>query len=393
MTHLETTDADAAVETPEQLIEWARSMIPVVRERGPQGSKDRQLPQETVEDFKRAGLIRAFQPQRFGGQEWDLEILFDAAMLIARGDGASGWLSSFWPLHQFQVGWFSEQAQEEYWSTGPDTLSSTVPAMRSQREVVRGGLRVTGRTSFSSGVDYAEWLLYHTVEETCLIPREDVELFDDWETTGLRGTGSKGVICDDVFIPEHRVIKTSDMLQATYPGAQLSDNPWYHVSNPVMMILNHGILAPVIGMGRGVLETFDERVRSRMDSQALKPATTRSGPQMRYAEASCELDAAEMMLRANLSFIRESGGKHHVLTIEERATMRRNIVYAAMLVRRATNRLVDGMDSSGLYETNHLNRQAMDVRAGGLQIVLAPEETMMDYSRVRWGLEPESILI
>ncbi len=378
----------------DELVQSARDLVPTLRERSKQMDEIRRLPEETLEDFKRLGFIRVAQPARFGGMEHDLEVVADIAMEIARGCGSSGWLSSFMPIHQHMVGWFSEQAQEEYFAESPNTLSSTVPAFRAMtRDEVNGGIRISGRASFSSGVDYDSWGLVHTPIETCLVPREDFEIVDDWYVSGLRGTGSKSVVIKDVFVPSHRLVSNEQLLTGTYPGAELYDSPWYHVQNPLILVLNHFILAPVIGMGRGVLDIFDERARKRIDPQVFQPAIERPGPQLRFAEASAELDAAEMFLRHNLRIVRDAGSARIAVSAEERAEIRRNIVYASKLVLQATNRLVDGMDSSALYDGKLLHRQAADVRAGSLQFVLHWEETAMAFSQVHWGLEPQTMLI
>lgn len=393
MSNTQVAEPAADVRTPEQLLDWARSMGPILRERGPQGDQDRQLPAETVADYKAAGLIRAFQPKRFGGYEHDMALHGELGMQLARADGASGWLASFYSMHQYQVGWFSEQAQEEYWADSPDTLAATVPGFAIQPEVVKGGIRVSGRTSFSSGIDHVDWLLFHTMTHTGLIRRSEVEIIDDWEVSGLRGTGSKGVLTKDVFIPDYRLITTEQMLTATFPGADLYDNPWYHAANPVLMVLNQAILAPIIGMARGVLDLFDERARTRIDPLTFKPAIEGAPAQLRYARSAAEIEFAEYLLRTNYDAVRESATARSGFTMEQRATYRRNIAFAAQLAREAVNRLVDGMDSSSLYDRNHLHRMARDLRAGGLQFVVHSEETMMQYSRVHWGLEPNTFLI
>jgi alkylation response protein AidB-like acyl-CoA dehydrogenase len=385
--------ADKEQVAAEELVKRATALIPVVRERSAKAAELRKLPPETLEDFKNAGFIRAATPKRFGGMDHDLEVIADVSMQIARGDGSSGWLSAFMPLHQHMVGWFPEEAQEEYWATSPNTISSTVPAYRQmEREEVSGGIKITGKASFSSGVDYSEWGLVHTPVETCLVPAADFEIVDDWYVSGLKGTGSKSVVIDDVFVPSHRIVTNEELAHGTYPGSRLYDSPWYKVKNPPILVLNHFILAPVIGMARGVLDIFDDRSANRLDSQTFMPARDRPGPQLRYAEASAEIDAAEMFLRRNLAAVRESGQRGDV-TLEERAEIRRNIVYASKLVLQATNRLVDGMDSSALYDKHPLHRQALDVRAGSLQFVLHWEETAMQYSRVHWGMEPNTMLI
>lgn len=394
MTSIDAPATGSEIGSPAQLREWARSMIPVVRERARQAETERKLPAHTVADFRASGILRAFVPDRFGGKDYDLELLADIARDIARGCGASGWLASFYGIHQFMVGWFPERAQEEYWSSSPHPLAATVPGYRSSREEVRGGIRLTGRTSFSSGVDHVDWVLYHTANETCLIPRADFEIFDDWDVSGLRGTGSKGVVVTDVFVPEHRIVTTEKLMNGIPPGAELyQDNPWYRIPNPVMFLLNQFVLAPVVGMARGVLDIFDERARERMDAQVAAPAVERPGPQLRFAEAAAEIETAEMFLHKNLTLARDAGSRKRVLDLEERATFRRDVVYAAKLARTATNRLVDGMDSSALYEKNHLHRQARDVKAGSLQFLLHPEEAFINYSRVHWGLEPQSWLL
>lgn len=385
--------AENEIVAPDELVERARALVPVVRERSAEATELRKLPPETVEDFKRLGFIRAAMPVRFGGMGHDLSVVADISMQVARGCASSGWLSSFMPTHQFMVGWFPEQAQEEYWATSPNTLSSTVPGYRGmEREEVAGGLRISGRASFSSGVDYSEWAFVHTPIETCLVPRSDFEIVDDWHVAGLRATGSKSVVVEDAFVPTHRIVTNEQLANGTNAGATLYDNPWYRVRNPLMLVLNHFILAPVIGMGRGVLDIFDERVRTRIDPQTFQPAIERAGPQLRFAEASAELDSAEMFLRRNLDAVRASGKAQEPLSIEQRSEVRRNIVYAAKLVQQATNRLVDGMDSSALYEKNLLHRQAADTRAGGLQFVLHWEETAMQFSRVHWGLDPNTVM-
>jgi 3-hydroxy-9,10-secoandrosta-1,3,5(10)-triene-9,17-dione monooxygenase len=114
-------------------------------------------------------------------------------------------MSSFYPVHQFMVGWFAQEAKDEYFADGPNTLASTVPGYRNtDRREDGDGLRISGTWGFSSGVDYTKWVLLHTLEEVCLVPRSDYEIIDDWYVSGLRATGSKTVKMDDVHVPPHR---------------------------------------------------------------------------------------------------------------------------------------------------------------------------------------------
>jgi alkylation response protein AidB-like acyl-CoA dehydrogenase len=41
-----------------------------------------------------------------------------------------------------------------------------------------------------------------------LVPKKDFAIKDDWFATGLTGTGSKSIVFEDVFVPDHRVLNT-----------------------------------------------------------------------------------------------------------------------------------------------------------------------------------------
>ena len=107
--------------TAQELVERAREMIPALRERAPKTEELRRLPDETLQDFVDAGFLRTAMPERWGGYGYDLEVVADISGEIGRGCGSTGWLSSFYPCHQFIVTWFGEEAQAEYYGTsGPD---------------------------------------------------------------------------------------------------------------------------------------------------------------------------------------------------------------------------------------------------------------------------------
>jgi 3-hydroxy-9,10-secoandrosta-1,3,5(10)-triene-9,17-dione monooxygenase len=55
----------------DELVDRARDLIPVLRERGALAEELRMLPPETVEDFKQAGFLRALVPERFGRKDHD----------------------------------------------------------------------------------------------------------------------------------------------------------------------------------------------------------------------------------------------------------------------------------------------------------------------------------
>jgi alkylation response protein AidB-like acyl-CoA dehydrogenase len=382
---------EAELPTREEMLERARGLVPVLRERSAHCEELRRIPPETVDDFISTGLLRMAQPVRFGGYGLGIDAVCDVAMEIGRGCPSTAWMAGQWPGHNFMVGYFGEEAQQEYFAASPNTMSSTSSAVvRLDAEPVDGGLKVSGQLKFSSGVDAAEWILLVIPFGMSLVPKSDFRIEDDWFVTGLRGTGSKGVVLDDVFIPAYRTVVLESLRDGTSAGAKIyPDNPFYRV--PMNITLNSLLVASTIGMARGLIEIFDERVRTRVDGHTFQPAFQRPGTQLRFAEATAEVDAAILLLRSNLEDLVEWGSGDEPIPLSERARIRRNVAYATKLCVNAADRLLESGDASGMYDSQALQRWGRDIHMAGLQYVLTWDEPALAYSRIRWGLEPEAI--
>ena len=381
------------VPTPEQLVARAHEMIPTLRARSAHCESLRQIPPETFAMFREAGLLRTAQPKRFGGYGHGIDTVAEIGMEIGRGCGSSAWMACQWPGHQFMVGYFSEEAQQEYWAADPDTMSSTASAMaRLNMEPERGGWRVRdSQMRFSSGCDYAEWIFFTTRNGMGLIPRSDFEVLDDWNVSGLRGTGSKSVVVHDAWIPPHRTVTLQQLRDGATPGAALYPaDPFYRV--PFNLVVNQLLLAAAIGMARGVLDLFEERVTQRFDLHSFKPASEGAGAQLRFAESAAEVDAATMFVRRNCRTLAEWGEAHHVPTEQERSLVRRDVCYATRIALQASQRLVASGDASAMFDSQPMGRMARDVQMAALQANLTWDEPAQTFSRLRWGLPPSSIL-
>jgi alkylation response protein AidB-like acyl-CoA dehydrogenase len=222
-----------------------------------------------------------------------------------------------------------------------------------------------------------------------LIPRSDFKVEDDWYVMGLEGTGSKQVVVEDAFIPEHRIVPFDQLTLGTSPGALLyPDNPYYKA--PMTIVLNTMLQGPTIGMARGLLDIFEERVTTRMDGHTGQLAFHRPGVQLRFAESAAEVDVAIMLLRQITQDLAAQGRTGASMELAERARLRRNVAYSIKQCMQAADRLLEYGDASGMYSHQELQRWGRSIHMACLQFVLTWDEPALAYSRVRWGLEPES---
>src|SRR5690606_16450720 len=282
------------VPTPDELVARATAMIPTLRERSAKTEEIRQIPRETVDDFIQAGFMRTAVPKRFGGYNYGIDTVTRIAVQVGRACGSSAWMAGQWAGHNFMVGLYTLEAQEEYFANGPDTVSSTASAIaKLDMQPEKGGWRIRdSHLRFSSGCDHAEWIQIMGQHGIGLIPKSDFEVLDDWKVAGLRGTGSKSVIIKDTFIPPYRFLPFEITREGKAPGALINDNPFQRA--PLVMSLNQLLLAAAVGMAKGVSELFESRVGKRMDLHTGKPSSEGAGAQLRFAESTAEIGRAHV---------------------------------------------------------------------------------------------------
>ena len=99
----------------------------------------------------------------------------------------------------------------------PTSSPSPVSRRPARRCRSPGGYRLSGRWSFASGCDISAWGKLGAIIKPpgagppyegafFLLPVEDCQIVDNWFVCGLAGTGSKDIVVEDLFVPEHRVL-------------------------------------------------------------------------------------------------------------------------------------------------------------------------------------------
>src|SRR5262249_27067756 len=202
-----------------------------------------------------------------------------------------------------------EDFQHECGAKDPLSAASFAPPGRATP--ASGGYRISGKWSFSSGIDNGDWLLLGVFFgppqppspipdiRYVMLPKGDYKVIDDWHVFGLRGTGSKSVVVEDVLVPNHRICSMIDMIQGATPGGRLHESPLYKVSAWVAVPLTFS--APANGMARGALDAFLDDMKVREGSYAHSPLSKKPGMQLVVAEASAMIDAADLLYRRSFT--------------------------------------------------------------------------------------------
>jgi alkylation response protein AidB-like acyl-CoA dehydrogenase len=374
--------------TREELRRRTAALVPVLKERVARTEQLRQIPPETVQDLVASGLIRLGNPQRYGGLDVEYDAAFDVSWELGRVCGSTAWCYSLWTVHNWWVGHFSEQAQEEFFASGPDTLaSSALNPTRGKAEPVAGGFRVSGHWSFSSGCDAASWVMVAVPSPNglmwALLPRPDYDILDTWFTSGMRGTGSKDIVIQNAFVPAYRTIDPGRAGDGEWTGWELHRRLSYRL--PLRCMTGWDLLAPLIGIAQGAVDEFTACLRGTSG-----PGRTADSVlvQVRLAEASVEVDAARELHRQSIREILEKAERGEEFTNLERARYRRNKNYAARLCVQAVNRLFEASGGRAVLESEAIQRLHRDAHAASHHQGLSWDTAAEEFGRQALGLPP-----
>ena len=343
-------------------------LIPRLAERAPAAIKARQLPLETIAEYRAAGILRILQPRRFGGMQGRFTLFSRIVEELTYGCASSAWIYAVLAEHQWIIAQYPEAAQIDVWGADPEAVASSSLAPREAARRVPGGWRLSGRYPFSSGCDYAQWAIIGAFlgpkgdprgVAYLLVPLTQVEIVDDWQVLGLLGTGSKSLVLDEVFVPEHRHVMVSDLFAGTPPGAAV--HPDYPVLRaPRGFLVSYSLPPVTIALGRRALDIACRALASRVSRGVTRVAESEV-VQMAIGEAAAAIDAATLLLHTGREASTAAVSSGRRITEAEALRARRDMVYAQHQVGQALDRLCEMDGARWVYDSDELGAIRRDV--------------------------------
>jgi 3-hydroxy-9,10-secoandrosta-1,3,5(10)-triene-9,17-dione monooxygenase len=382
---------DSALPADERaVLDRARILIPRLAKRAAAATEARMVPPETIAEYHAAGILRILQPHRFGGMQGRFSLFSRIVEELSHGCASSAWVYAVLAEHQWIIAQYPEQAQIDVWGEDPLAVASSSLAPRAAAQRVPGGWRLSGHYTFSSGCDYAQWLIIGAFLGEMgdassiaylLIRIADAEIVDDWQVLGLLGSGSKSLELRDVFVPEHRVVMVSDLFAGTPPGAEV--HPDYPVLRAPRGFLVSYSLPPVpIALGRRALDIACRSLATRV-SRGVRRLAESEFVQVTLGEAAAAIDAATLLLHTGRDASTDAVSSGRRITEAEALRARRDMTYAQHQVGWAMERLCELSGARWVYDSDPLNEIRRDVMtilthtAASRQAALAPYGQML----------------
>ena len=297
----------------------------------------------------------------------------------------------FWP----------QQASDEIWGENPDALiGSTLVFPSGNLKPADGGYHFSGRWPYASGIDASDWMMLGSMiqneegakESRIVVVRaSELEVIDTWFVSGLAGTGSKDVACENLFVPGYRVLNPAITREGYTPGTENLEGNAYRF--PLFPFIPHLNTGPIIGIAIGAYEDFINKLHSQTSVYNRSRLAEHTTIQLKIAEAGVLIDTAKLLIRENWLEAHEFIQNGDRSSVSDRARWRRDAAYASRCCVNAVDLIHGVSGATANYLDNILQLRHRDVHAAAHQIHLSWDINAPEFGRVAVGLPPANPLL
>ncbi len=331
----------------------ARAIAELARGMADQIDAARRLPPELVDALRDSGLLRAGAPVEVGALELPAGTALRCAEEVARGDASAGWCVSIGITATLLVAYLPPHSRDELFGDGRG-LAAGVWAPQGRATRVPGGVVVSGRWAFCSGITHADVLFAGCVLDdkpaVVALPTDQLQILDTWHTLGLRGTGSHDTVADEVFVPDERVLSIFD--------GPVIDRPLYRF--PPFGFFAACITAAAMGNARAAIDDFVELAGSKKGVAASRTLAQRSTIQVAVATAESALEAARAGYYQAIESAWQAAEDGPSVPLAVRTRLRLAATHGARISADVVRSMYDLAGGSAIYDGAPLQRRLRD---------------------------------
>lgn len=381
------------------LVERAAGLRSLLESNAAACERERRIVDENLAALEEARLLDVMLPKRLGGLGATMATQLAVAAELANGCASTSWVQTLLTATTWGVTLLCPEGQETV--TGGDEPARVCGVITPTGKAVRvdGGYRVTGRWGFASGCLHANWatggIFVHdgdggqVDQGVAYMPIGELRIEDTWHVAGMRGTGSNTLVADDLFVPEHVVATSANVLGVGRDpnGLEPSDR-W-----PLFSVLALVLTGPMLGMGEAALASVSHGAYKRGISYTTYERQTDSAVLLRdVAEASLHVETARLHVFACAAEV-DAAGAGADMDFLARARLRGACGYVTHVLRTAMDALVSVAGASSFAESNAMQRHWRDLNVASRHAFLATSPSYELYGRAMFGVENVTLLI
>ncbi|MBS4213891.1 acyl-CoA dehydrogenase family protein [Neobacillus rhizophilus] len=269
-----------------------------------EAEKNASISDNVVNLLKETQITRMLLPNKYGGPQVDLRTFAKVIRTVSFYNVSAGWLTYLFPLHNTLPSFLPPKTRDEVVNQGGLICDVFAPVGKAEKD--GEGFRISGTYNFASGVLFSDWVGLGVImehpdsgrPEFCMpiIPISEVTVVKNWDTFGLRGTGSNQVIADNVYVPLDRILRLEVMDSTRRPPEKDYDKeyPFYHV--PFFSAFYIGFANIALGGAERALAEFKQLTEKRVRLMDGTRESESPRSQRVIAEATTEFHAVEALM-------------------------------------------------------------------------------------------------
>jgi len=350
-----------------------------------------------VDAIDKTGLFRLSTPKEIGGLEADVETVAAVCEAISFADGATGWAFAQNTITGSYLSYIEPEAAKPFAALRAGAGHFAPLGVAHEEE---GGYRVSGNWQFASGSGHAEFMGGGAVimrdgavapmgENGKLplvgffVPAEKAKLKGNWDTMGLRGTGSFDYEIPETFV-EEAATWNINMGYAPHKsgGAIYALGPQAYGSI--------GSCSWAIGVASRALHEIAEIAKGGRTRMGSLPLRDQPEFQRNFGFHKTAIEAARIQLRAvyHEAIDLIEGGAPDV---ECQAAVRRSKAHANYIVKQVAKAAIvfawEASGSAGMRNPSRLQRCFRDIQIGAGHQVF-DDRGYCEFAKPSLDLEP-----
>jgi alkylation response protein AidB-like acyl-CoA dehydrogenase len=360
----------------DNLIDIAKSLIPLIQSSLDRIDSERQLPSELASAMAQKHLFGLYVPKELGGPETDPITAFRVVEEIAQVDGSVGWCVFNGTAVSSAVARLSPRVAKEIFGDPPLVLGSGSARAGGTAKLTKGGYLVTGRWNFLSGIDHSTALFLACrvidahgpgmndngtpITRTVVVPVASGEVHNTWTTLGMRGTASNDAEFFEVFVPaDHTYTRGAP---AHYDG------PLYTPPQSAIVLGWTLSAANTLGMARGAMNTFIDLATNAGSTDSATLLQDR--PHIKVVVGECEamIDSARRYVLDTVASMWEAQVQQTSALAERSMRARLAIAHAIRQSIAVVDKLFNAAGTNAIHHSVGLERFFRDLHVHGQHI-------------------------
>ncbi len=371
-------------ETPTaEIVAAAEAAVPVLAAHSDWGERHGRLHDDAFAALVQAGVPRLYLPRQLGGYAVDPMTCARVTEILTRGDPSAAWYVMVFNAARLMAARWPAGLVRRVWGENPDTLIAASGHTPLTGERVGDELVVHGRQRFVSGCHHAELMMSPMLIDGTpyfvVVPMSSCEIVDNWDTLGMRGTGSNDVVVDAVRVPAE--------LAAPADGEPALNEFYADTLYRCPSRVVFATYVPVaMELARGALDVLTELAGNKVPYASDAKLAARGLAQSHFGKALATYRGAREYFFAALENVWQAAVEGKTFDARARADLYLAGTHAMQSSATAFRHVADAAGSSATARENPLERMGRDLetlRHHGF----ANESRYASVAQVYWDVE------